>query len=443
VVVQHSKFIGVTHLRIMARAIERFLTRTIRSLVGTSDLSGRLQRLELGVAQLQQYQSRGAEPPADAISAPAPQFDHNMMIHQARGALLRTMPPGARRLLSAGCAGTWYFDWVSQCYGDVPEHLGIEYYMPRPDDLPRNVTWIANTASDMSDVATGSCDLVFSGQNIEHLWPAEVVGFLAESARVLQPGGHLVVDSPNRLVTAPMNYSMAEHTVELTVDEIECAVRLAGFDVTKAAGIWLCRDPRTGRVMPWNSNEPDTEWSITERLVVARDHPRDSFIWWLEAKRTKRAPDLPALQALMNEIFAKAWPERIQRLIAYPGRRVERRPDGDWIIAAPGEAGFVMYGPYVPLRPGRYRCRWRIAIEATEGADEAASVAEFDVVGGPDAITLARGEVQSGRSELTLAFTVENLMFAGQFRCVSLGKAGFAVARSVTLEEHLADTATI
>ena len=122
-------------------------------------------------------------------------------------AFLRTMPPNARRLLSAGCAGRWYFDWVAQSYGPVEEHLGIEYYVEAPPDLPANVTWIRNTVGDMSAVADQSCDLVFSGQNLEHLWPEEVAGFLLEAARTLRPGGHLVMDSPNRDPTAPLVWS--------------------------------------------------------------------------------------------------------------------------------------------------------------------------------------------------------------------------------------------
>jgi hypothetical protein len=125
-------------------------------------------------------------------------LDINLLLHQSRSAYLRGMPPGAKRLLSAGCAGLWYFEWIKQTYGCVPEHLGIEFYTPKPDGLDNNVTWIANTASDMSAVKSRSCDLVFSGQNIEHLWPEEVSGFMLEAARVLALGGHLVIDSPNR-----------------------------------------------------------------------------------------------------------------------------------------------------------------------------------------------------------------------------------------------------
>jgi hypothetical protein len=120
----------------------------------------------------------------------------NYLQHHSRVALLRGMTPGAQRLLSAGCGGTWHFDWIEETYGHVPEHLGIEYYASKPDQLPDNVTWIANTVSDMSAVADASCDLVFSGQNLERLWAEEMSGFLLEAARVVRLGGHLVVDSP-------------------------------------------------------------------------------------------------------------------------------------------------------------------------------------------------------------------------------------------------------
>jgi hypothetical protein len=92
-------------------------------------------------------------------------------------------------LLSAGAAGTWYFEWITQWYGAVERHIGIERYLPRPDVLPANVEWITSSVADMDTVAGGSVDLVFSGQNIEHLFGDGVPGFLLESARVLRPAG--------------------------------------------------------------------------------------------------------------------------------------------------------------------------------------------------------------------------------------------------------------
>jgi SAM-dependent methyltransferase len=75
-------------------------------------------------------------------------------------------------------------------------------HSPRPPDpLPPKVEWLQRNLGDLSPIDDGSVDLVFAGQVIEHLWPEDVAGFLAEAHRVLRPGGFLALDSPNRLVT--------------------------------------------------------------------------------------------------------------------------------------------------------------------------------------------------------------------------------------------------
>ncbi len=194
--------------------------------------------------------------PRTPHSAISPKLDVNLLLHQCRGAMLRHMPPGAETILSAGCSGSWYFKWVEQCYGRVPKHIGIELYSPRPADLPANVDWIANSVSDMSGVASGTCDLVFSGQNIEHLWQDEIWGFMIEAARVIRPGGTLVIDSPNRTLTAELNWSHPEHVIEFTPSEMANLFALGGFDVTKMVGLWLCRDRQNGKVLPFDRKHP-------------------------------------------------------------------------------------------------------------------------------------------------------------------------------------------
>ena len=56
---------------------------------------------------------------------------------------------------------------------------------------------IIGTMTDMSAVATGSIDAVFSSHNIEHLYPHEVPTALAEFLRVLTPGGFAVITCPD------------------------------------------------------------------------------------------------------------------------------------------------------------------------------------------------------------------------------------------------------
>jgi len=56
---------------------------------------------------------------------------------------------------------------------------------------------ILGTMLDMSGVASGSVDAIFSSHNIEHIYPHEVPLALAEFLRVLKPDGFLVVTCPD------------------------------------------------------------------------------------------------------------------------------------------------------------------------------------------------------------------------------------------------------
>ena len=72
-------------------------------------------------------------------------------------------------MLSAGCAGSLYFRWIESSYGPVKRHIGVEFYTPKPDDLPPGVEWVKSTVADMQGVEESSVELVYSGQNFEHL----------------------------------------------------------------------------------------------------------------------------------------------------------------------------------------------------------------------------------------------------------------------------------
>ena len=56
---------------------------------------------------------------------------------------------------------------------------------------------IVGTMTDMSAVADGSVDAIFSSHNIEHLYPHEVPLALAEFFRVLRPDGFAVITCPD------------------------------------------------------------------------------------------------------------------------------------------------------------------------------------------------------------------------------------------------------
>jgi hypothetical protein len=250
-----------------------------------------------------------------------PEINFHELLHGCRSALLRKMPKISGTMLSAGCSGRWYFDWIAECTGHRGPHIGIELYSPKPADLPTNVKWIANSVSDMNGVATSSCELVFSGQNIEHLWPEETLGFLLESWRVLAPSGWIIIDSPNRLLTEPLGWSHPEHTIEFTPAEITRLLELGGFQISALKGMWLCRDPLSTKLMPLMPSFTYGNWSLYERLLLADVDPDNSFLWWIEARKTK-APDRDAMLSLITEVNNRAWPERSSRFKSDAGEIV-------------------------------------------------------------------------------------------------------------------------
>ena len=67
----------------------------------------------------------------------------------------------------------------------------------RLDIDPEVMPDIQASITDMSKVATGSVDAVWSAHNLEHLFAHEVPLALAEFCRVLRPGGFALVTMPD------------------------------------------------------------------------------------------------------------------------------------------------------------------------------------------------------------------------------------------------------
>jgi SAM-dependent methyltransferase len=84
-------------------------------------------------------------------------------------------------------------------------------------------------------LATGSVDVVANLQVIEHLW--DQPQFVAECARVLRPGGTLLMTTPNRLTFSPGGVTLNPfHTRELAADELAELLE-SHFTVTAMLGL--------------------------------------------------------------------------------------------------------------------------------------------------------------------------------------------------------------
>lgn len=367
--------------------------------------------------------SLASEEPPPSASVTVPEL--HAALHEARSIALGEMPPGAEVVLSAGANGLWYFEWFEQEYGPVKHHIGVEAYMPRPDGLPDNVEWVeADLAAPegVAAVGTGSVDLVFSGQNIEHLWPDQTVAFLVESNRVLRDEGLLVVDSPNRALTEAYQWSMAEHTVELDPAEAVTVLGLAGFAVERMKGLWLCRE--AGRLLPLDP--APAMWgpgSYPRRIAMATERPDDCFIWWAEARKVGR-PDAAALRQAVTGIFEGAWAERVARIRPMGGTEILLRDGSAGVVMPRGTEGYALAGPFMAVSPGTYE--FVLPVEWSGDTGSQPSVCRLEVVADNELVASsepAGGSGPDGRATLTATATLDTLRFAVHARLWCSGTA--------------------
>ena len=92
---------------------------------------------------------------------------------------------------------------------------------------------------NLADLPLGdaSVDVVVNFQVIEHLW--DQLQFLRECFRVLRPGGHLLISTPNRITFSPGRDTPLNpfHTRELNAAELTELLEQAGFGIDLMTGV--------------------------------------------------------------------------------------------------------------------------------------------------------------------------------------------------------------
>lgn len=139
-------------------------------------------------------------------------------------------------VLEAGCGEGYGADLLARHARMV---IGLDYDRLTATHVagryPRVRAVLGNLAA--LPLAASTVDVVASLQVIEHLWDQE--GFLAECARVLRPGGRLLITTPNRLTFSPGRDTPLNpfHTRELVAPELAALLRGAGLRVRRLAGV--------------------------------------------------------------------------------------------------------------------------------------------------------------------------------------------------------------
>jgi ubiquinone/menaquinone biosynthesis C-methylase UbiE len=112
------------------------------------------------------------------------------------------------------------------------------------------IRYLHASMTDLAALESGSVDLVFAGQSIEHITEEEARGVMREVFRVLQAGGHFCLDTINGPVArlhSPDRFLHPEHKVEYAVSHLVAQLHLAGFRVQAVKGIVpMPRSLRTG-----------------------------------------------------------------------------------------------------------------------------------------------------------------------------------------------------
>jgi hypothetical protein len=168
---------------------------------------------------------------------------------------------------------------------------------------------------------------------------------------------------------------------------------------------------------------------------VGVNHPEDSFIWWIEACRSSRQPDKAGLARKIEQMFRKAWPERLTRMFSHIGI-VEMRGREPWIVAQAGQEGAVNFGPYAPLPAGDYVCRFELEAPnggAPEGWGEDRPDVRCDVVADKTVVAQTELIIEPSGSTVVMRFSLDRLTFGVQFRCFSTGRREISCRRRVDL----------
>ncbi|MGW0158043.1 class I SAM-dependent methyltransferase [Mycobacterium sp. NPDC003323] len=142
-----------------------------------------------------------------------------------------------RDVLEAGPGEGYGADLIA---GAARSVVGVDYDEQAVAHIRAKYPRVAMHLGNLADLplADGSVDVVVNFQVIEHLW--DQGQFVAECARVLRPGGVLLMSTPNRITFSPGRDTPLNpfHTRELNAAELTELLTDGGFRVESMLGVF-------------------------------------------------------------------------------------------------------------------------------------------------------------------------------------------------------------
>ena len=162
-------------------------------------------------------------------------------------------------------------------YGEFINHIHCarKYAVDLNDETEHavgpDVTFLKRRASQLSEIPTGSVDVVFTSNFFEHMTSKdELLSTLREAKRLLRPGGQIVILQPNIKYAYREYWDFLDHHIALSHESMAEALELTGFTVRE------CRP----RFMPFS-----TKSSLPQSPLLVSIYLRITPLQWLLGKQ--------------------------------------------------------------------------------------------------------------------------------------------------------------
>ncbi|HEY3080291.1 MAG TPA: methyltransferase domain-containing protein [Chloroflexota bacterium] len=204
---------------------------------------------------------------------------HGAKLRQLRRLFARYIPSGS--LVADVGAGRSMFTelvewglWRAIPYRVVCSDVAVDVMAERALAY-RQLGWLGANAVDLP-FRSGAFDALFAGEILEHVVEPAVA--LREWARLVRPGGTLVITTPNRKrITNLLNRADTpmgpDHVSELTYGEALALVRSEGLEVLETCGVYLELD------LQWRSRGPKADLAPRRAHFPGRKLVLETLNW--------------------------------------------------------------------------------------------------------------------------------------------------------------------